>query len=199
MKYIYILITDMHIDFLRFFVVILVVLLTELIFIFSRVRKCPSNKLMVVYGKVGKNPDGSPRTMIAMHGGVKFIVPFIQSYQYIDLNPYNLDINDLNLKTKDNNIISFESKMAFAVSVMPGIKENAAERLLGLPREEIEELSKDILFGQVRLYFSEVEIQEQSILNQDLILEGLVKNINQELSKIGIQLISIRINNITIK
>lgn len=178
---------------------IFVIFVSLVIYGISRIRKCPSDQLMVVYGKLGKNPDGSPKTYAVIHGGAMLIKPFVQSYGFIDLNPYNFEMNIPNLKTKDKNIISFESKMAIAVSVMPGIKENAAERLLGLPRDQIEELAKDILFGQVKLYFSEVEIQKQELISEDLILEALVKNINQELSKIGIQLISIRINNITIK
>ena len=39
--------------------VIALIVLTTLIVIASRYRKCPSDKVMVIYGKVGSNADGT--------------------------------------------------------------------------------------------------------------------------------------------
>ena len=67
-------------------VVIAVLLFTTLLVILSRYRKCPSDKILVVYGKVGANKDGTYRSAKCIHGGAAFIVPVLQSYEYLDLS-----------------------------------------------------------------------------------------------------------------
>lgn len=59
----------------------------------SRVKKCPSDKVMVIYGKVGKNPDGSSKSAKCIHGGAAFVLPLVQSYQYLDLTPISIQVD----------------------------------------------------------------------------------------------------------
>lgn len=49
--------------------VVAVLVLTTVIVILSRYRKCPSDKILVVYGKVGSNKDGTYRSAKCIHGG----------------------------------------------------------------------------------------------------------------------------------
>ncbi len=70
------------------FAVVIVVLIFSLILVFlSRFRRCPSDKVMVIYGKVGQNKDGSARSARCIHGGAAFIIPVVQDYEYLDLTP----------------------------------------------------------------------------------------------------------------
>ena len=54
--------------------VVAVLVLTTVIVILSRYRKCPSDKILVVYGKVGSNKDGTYRSAKCIHGGAAFIM-----------------------------------------------------------------------------------------------------------------------------
>ncbi len=65
--------------------VFVLILLTTAIVILSRYRKCPSDKILVIYGKVGTTQDGQQRSAKCIHGGASFIWPVIQSYEYLDL------------------------------------------------------------------------------------------------------------------
>lgn len=38
--------------------------------LFSRYKKCPSDKILVKYGKVGKSGDGEDRSASCIHGGL---------------------------------------------------------------------------------------------------------------------------------
>ena len=42
--------------------VIVVIVFSLLLFLIKRYKKCPSDKVMVIYGKVGSNKDGSTRS-----------------------------------------------------------------------------------------------------------------------------------------
>ncbi|MGN1143514.1 MAG: flotillin family protein, partial [Anaerovoracaceae bacterium] len=74
-------------------ILIAVVLLATLILILSRYRKCPSDKVMVVYGKVGAGKDGQARSAKCIHGGAAFIIPVLQAYQYMDLTPISIGVD----------------------------------------------------------------------------------------------------------
>lgn len=61
--------------------------------ILSRYRKCPSDKVLVIYGKVGTDKNGQARSARCIHGGAAFIVPIIQSYEYMDLTPISINVD----------------------------------------------------------------------------------------------------------
>ena len=131
--------------------VIVVVLFAAVAAIISRYRECPSDKIMVIYGKVGTDKNGQAKSAKCIHGGAAFIVPVIQSYQYLDLTPISINVDLKNALSKQNIRVDVPSRFTVGISTEPGIMQNAAERLLGLKMMEIQELAKDIIFGQLRL------------------------------------------------
>ena len=58
-----------------------------MIFMVKRYRRCPSNRVLVVYGKVG----GS-KTARCIHGGGVMVWPVIQDYVYMSLEPMTIEI-----------------------------------------------------------------------------------------------------------
>lgn len=68
-------------------IVAVLILFSVILFILSRYRRCPSDKVMVIYGKVGTNKDGTARSAKCIHGGAAFIKPIVQAYEYMDLTP----------------------------------------------------------------------------------------------------------------
>ena len=73
--------------------VIVVIVFSLLLFLIKRYKKCPSDKVMVIYGKVGSNKDGSTRSAKCIHGGAAFIWPVIQSYEFLDLTPMSISVD----------------------------------------------------------------------------------------------------------
>ena len=138
---------------------IVLVLLATLILILSRYRKCPSDKVMVIYGKVGADKEGQSRSAKCIHGGAAFIIPVLQSYQYLDLTPISISVDLTSALSKQNIRIDGPSRFTVGISTEPGVMQNAAERLLGLRLNEIQELAKDIIFGQLRLVVATMDIE----------------------------------------
>ncbi|MCB0538945.1 MAG: SPFH domain-containing protein [Chitinophagales bacterium] len=175
-----------------YFIIILVavfVLFITFIALISRYKRCPSDKVLVIYGRTG----GSSAKCI--HGGGAFIWPVIQDYAYLDLKPISIEANLTNALSRQNIRVDVPCRFTIAISTEPDSMGNAAERLLGLTPDQIQELSKDILFGQLRLVIATMTIEEINS-DRDKFLDNISKNVDTELKKIGLKLINVNVTDI---
>jgi flotillin len=161
----------------------------------SRYKKCPSDKILVKYGLVGSNEAGM-KSAKSIHGGATFIWPVFQAYEYLDLTPISIEVNLQNALSKQNIRIDVPSRFTVGISTEPDIVQNAAERLLGLKLGEIQELAKDIIFGQLRLVVATMDIEEINT-DRDKFLMEVSHNVESELQKIGLRLINVNITDIS--
>lgn len=175
--------------------VAVVIVFALLMGILSRYRKCPSDKILVIYGKVGSDKNGQARSAKCVHGGAAFIMPIMQSYQFMDLTPISINVDLKNALSKQNIRVDVPSRFTVGISTEPGIMQNAAERLLGLRMNEIQELAKDIIFGQLRLVVATMEIEEINN-DRDKFLVAVSNNVEIELKKIGLRLINVNVTDI---
>lgn len=174
-----------------FFLVLVgvVVLFVTILALISRYKRCPSDKILVIYGKTG----GTSARCI--HGGGAFIWPVIQDYAYLDLKPISIEANLTKALSRQNIRVDVPCRFTIAISTEPDTMGNAAERLLGLAPLDIQELSKDILFGQLRLVIATMTIEEINS-DRDKFLENISKNVDTELKKIGLKLINVNVTDI---
>jgi len=175
---------------------VVLVVISFLSWIFSRYKKCPSDKIMVIYGSIGKNNDGTNRSARCIHGGAEFVWPIFQSYSYLDLTPISIQVDLKNALSRQNIRIDVPSRFTVGISTEPGVMQNAAERLLGLQLSEIQELSKDIIFGQLRLVIATMDIEEINT-DRDKFLAAVSNNVETELKKIGLRLINVNVTDIS--
>lgn len=174
--------------------VLVVLAFSLLLVIFSRFRKCPSDKIMVIYGRVGSK-NGVARSAKCIHGGAAFVWPVIQAYNYMDLTPLSLSVDLRNALSRQNIRIDVPSRFTVGISTEPGIMQNAAERLLGLKMAEVQELARDIIFGQLRLVVATMDIEEINT-DRDKFLTAVSNNVESELKKIGLRLINVNVTDI---
>jgi len=180
------------------FVVCFAVVIVFVVFlgILSRYRKCPSDKILVIYGKVGNDKGGQARSAKCIHGGASFIWPIIQSYQYMDLTPISINVDLKNALSKQNIRVDVPSRFTVGISTEPGVMQNAAERLLGLRMSEIQDLAKDIILGQLRLVIATMDIEEINA-DRDKFLAAVSSNVEGEMKKIGLRLINVNVTDIS--
>ena len=177
-------------------VVIAVLLFSLLLVLLTRYKKCPSDKIMVIYGQVGRNKDGSSKSSICIHGGAAFVRPLVQAYQFLDLTPMSLQVDLVNALSRQNIRVDVPSRFTVGISTEQGVMQNAAERLLGLSLASIQELAKDIIFGQLRLVVATMDIEEINT-DRDKFLEAVSRNVETELKKIGLRLINVNVTDIS--
>lgn len=155
----------------------------------SRYKRCPSDKILVIYGRTGGT------SAKCVHGGGAFIWPVVQDYAYLDLKPLSIEANLTNALSRQNIRVDVPCRFTIAISTESDTMNTAAERLLGLSYSDIQELAKDILFGQLRLVIATMMIEEINS-DRDKFLDNISKNVDSELKKIGLKLINVNVTDI---
>ncbi len=169
----------------------LVLFVSTTMFLASRYKRCPSDKILVVYGKVGEGQSAR-----CIHGGGALIIPLIQDYQFLSLTPMTIGIPLQGALSLQNIRVNVPSTFTVGISTSAPIMQNAAERLLGQEPRAIEEMAREIIFGQLRLTVASLRIEQ---INQDResFLTAIRANVEPELNKIGLYLINVNITDIT--
>ena len=162
--------------------------------ILRRYRRCPSDRILVVYGKVGGGKSGMSAR--CYHGGAAFIWPVLQDYAFLDLAPLTIDIKLEGALSLQNIRVNTPSTFTVGISTEPGVMQNAAERLLGMDMKQIAELARDIIFGQMRVVLATMPIEEINA-DRDKLIENITSSVEGELRKVGLRLINVNIQDIT--
>ena len=160
--------------------------------VFRRYKRCPSDRILVVYGKVGKNRAGMTQTAKCIHGGAAFIWPIIQDFQFLSLTPLQIEVDLRNALSRQNIRVNVPSKFTVGISTEPDVMQNAAERLLGLSVDHIQTLAEDIILGQLRLTIATMDIEEINA-DRDKFYANISNNVGEEIKKLGLKLINTNI------
>ena len=163
------------------------------VFFFSMIRRykrCPSDRILVVYGKTGGGLSAK-----CIHGGASFIWPIIQDYEFLDLTPMSIEVKLTNALSKQNIRVNVPSRFTIGISTEPSVMQNAAERLLGLTLESVKDLAQEIIFGQLRLVVASMDIEEINS-DRDQFLSHITHSVEAELKKVGLKLINVNITDI---
>ena len=180
-------------DFVQILIISLIVIaLGTVVFFFSRYQKCPSDRILVIYGKTG----GGGRSSNCMHGGAAFVWPVIQAFEYLDLTPMAIEIPLEGALSKQNIRVNTPSTFTVGISTEPGVMSNAAERLLGQNLAQISNLAKEIIYGQMRVVIATMDIEAINA-DRDVLIEKIRDGVEVELTKVGLKLINVNIQDIT--
>jgi flotillin len=174
--------------------VVLVVLFAFIgivIFAAQRYKRCPSNRVLVIYGKV----QGG-RSATCVHGGGRFVLPIIQDYGYLNLEPIQIEVPLRDALSIENIRVNVPSVFTVAIGIEPEVMQNAAIRLLGLNTQQVKKQAEDIIFGQLRQVIASMQIED---INRDRekFLHNIQSSVEPELRKIGLILINVNITDIT--
>lgn len=177
---------------MELYLIIVLAVVAVLLFmaIINRYRRCPSDKILVVYGT-----STTSRSAKCVHGGGTFVWPIIQDYAYLSLTPISIDANLTNALSRQNIRVDVPCRFTVGISTEPESMLAAAERLLGLTPQQIQELARDILFGQLRLVIATMSIEELNS-DRDKFLDAISSNVEVELKKIGLRLINVNVTDI---
>ncbi|MBN2662845.1 MAG: flotillin family protein [Bacteroidales bacterium] len=179
------------------FLFILVIFLVFLMFILiiRRYKRCPSDKILVIYGQVGK-AQGDARTAKVIHGGAAFVWPVFQDFEFMDLTPIPIIVDLRGALSNQNIRVNVPARFMVGISTEKGVMQNAAERLLGLTLNNIHDLASDIIFGQLRVVIATMKIEEINS-DREKFLANVTEAVEHELKKIGLKLINVNVTDIT--
>ena len=164
-----------------------VIALGTTIYFFSRYKNCPSDKILVIYGKTGRG-----RSSNCMHGGAAFIWPVIQAYEFLDLTPIKLDIKEQKFSQSDGTTIKLPARCTVGISTEPGVMSNAAERLLGQQLESVKDLAEDIIQSSITHVMDRTETISSNSAKIEAI-DAIEAQAALELTKVGLKIISMEL------
>lgn len=169
----------------------LLLILFFFIFVIKQYKRCPSNRVLVIYGRVGTN-----KAARCMHGGGAFVIPLIQDFAYLSLEPMVIDIPLEGALSYNNIRVNVPSTFTVGIATEAVLMQNAAERLLMLDDRKIRDQAQDIILGQLRLVIATLSIEE---INRDRekFMHLIHENVTAEINKIGLELINVNVRDIT--
>jgi flotillin len=169
-----------------------VVLLSTAIFMASRYKRCPSNQILVVFGRAG---EGS-RAARCYHGGGAFVWPIFQDYAYLSLTPMKLPIDLKNAMTSQGVQVNIGANFTIAIENDPSGAQLASERLLGLKPDQIGIMAAEIIIGQLRLAVGSMTVKDL-IMDREKLASAVNKDVADELKKIGLHLINANVERLS--
>lgn len=130
--------------------ILAVVIILTIIGVLSRYRRCKPNQVLVVYGKTG----GEKKSAKLYHGGAAFVLPIIQSYDVLSMEPMQIDCKLTGALSSQNIRVDVPTTITVAISTNPEMtknKYNGPRLHLGLI-EEIKAAFIDFLPAGTVLY-----------------------------------------------
>ena len=173
-------------------VIAVVTVIAVVLALVNRYRLCPSNRVLVIYGRSGHAGQAAK----CIHGGGTFVWPVFNSWAALSLEPMQIEIPLRGALSIENIRVNVPSVFTVAIGTTPELMSNAAIRLLGLSAAEIKRQAEDIIFGQLRQVIASMNIED---INRDRekFLEAILTSLEPELRKIGLVLINVNITDIT--
>ena len=174
------------------FIGLIVILLLGLFILFLKCyKRCPSNRILVIYGKTEQG-----KSAVCVAGGARFVKPFIQDFAWLSLEPMQIEVPLRGALSLENIRVNVPSVFTVAIGTTEDLMQNAAVRLLGLSFGEIKKQAEDIIFGQLRQVIASMPIEDIN-RDRDKFLEKIQHSLEPELRKIGLILINVNITDIT--
>lgn len=174
--------------------VIAFVLILSTIVVISRYVKCKPNEILIKYGRIGAGKDAIKSAKI-IHGKGTFVVPIVQGYATMSLEPIQMNLPFEGALSAENIRVDVPSNLTVAIDTEEAMMQTAAERLLGMERDDIEKLVSEVIYGQMRIVIAKLTISEMNS-DRDKFQEMITENITNELRKYGLKLMNINIINI---
>ncbi len=172
-------------------IAVVIVLFSLFMLLVKQYKRCPSNRVLVIYGKTKKGQAAN-----TIHGGAAFVIPLVQDYAYLSLEPIQIEVPLRGALSAENIRVNVPSVFTVAIDTKPSVMQNAAIRLLGLSVSEMRKQAEEIIFGQLRQVIASMQIHEIN-RDRDTFLQHIQHSLEPELNKIGLQLINVNITDIT--
>lgn len=176
--------------------VILFVVVVALKVIQALIIIVPPNRASVITGRRRLNASGESVGYRTVIGGRTLRIPIIESVNYVSLETIAIEISVSNAFSKGNIPLNVEAIANVKIASEPEtIFNNAVERLLGKSEDEIRNLARDTLMGNLRGVLATLTPEE---VNEDRLgfAAALAEDAGEDLAALGFHLDVLKIQNV---
>ena len=171
---------------IAFFAAIPVLLFLFLMLIVQRYKRCPSNRILVIYGKTERE-----RGFKCLNGGAAFVWPLLQDYGFLQLEPHRITVSARPILKSGDTEFRVPQIYNVAIGVTEELMQNAAMRLLGLSQREISQQAEDIITTQLDRLMDSVQSGNIPI-NRERFHQELEASLEPKLNELGLILVNFR-------
>jgi flotillin len=166
----------------------------------KRYRRIPPNAIGVIYGKRRTQitgPDGQKSEVgfKLVSGGAVFIWPIVEEYAEMSTEAFQIEISEDNIPSKKNVGVTVSGVATCRISPIPEEQMNAVQNFLGKTLEEIKGMIGQILRGHLRSIVGGLEVEEL-LRERSKFNEMVVKECSPELSRMGIRILTLVIQDV---
>ena len=149
-------------------------------------KRCPSNRILVIYGRTGK--EGGAR---CLHGGAAFVFPLIQDYAWLSLEPIRITVSARPLMKSGSTEFRVPQVFNVAIGLTEELMNNAAIRLLGLSEQDISRQAEDIVTSELDRLIDSVRSGGVET-NPEQFHQELETSLEPKLNELGLTLLNFR-------
>jgi len=166
----------------------------------SRYKKIPPNEVGIFYGRKYRSIDSDGkahyRGFRVVAGGGSLVWPVIEHFQPMSTAVTQVEIDEHDIPNKDNVKISAKGVATFKIETTQEALHNAAAAFLGKSDEELARIVRNILQGHLRSIIGKLNINE-ILRDRDEFNKKVVEESTEELKRLGIQIITLVIQEVT--
>jgi len=172
-----------------------IVCFAVLIFVLSGTKRCPKNKIMVIYGR---NDDMRSKSFkpVCYSGGTHFVNPLTKKYTFMEKRLIHADITFDKVSCKDGETLTFYMTSSMLVSDKKGYMEKAAQLFAAVPKKNVdyavEKAAERVILSAVAKW----EAQQIHSNEQDFYLY-LYDSLTVTMAAIGLEIYNGRFTGIT--
>jgi flotillin len=157
---------------------------------------CLPNEMVVVTGRKRLTSDGREVGYRILHGGRTLRIPVIERVSRIDLTTIPIEVMVKNAYSKGGIPLIVQGIANVKVSAREPTSYNAVERLLDKPFDDVMQIAKDTLEGNLRGVLATLTPEE---VNEDRLkfAQRLIEEADEDLHKLGLELDTLKIQNVT--
>lgn len=149
---------------------------------------CEPNEILVFSG-------AGPRGYTTVKGGRRIRVPLLQAVDRLDLTNMIIEVSVSQAYSRGGIPLTVQGVANLKIASHDQKLDNAIERLLGKPRDEVIRIAKDVLEGNLRGVLAKLTPEQ---VNEDKLLfaEQLLEEAEHDLSRLGLVLDTMKIQNV---
>ena len=177
-------------------IIVVLAVLFVIMIVSSLIVICPPNKVAVISGRTRTLSDGRTVGYRILKGGRTLRIPILEKLSWMDLNTIPLEVSVTNAYSKGAIPLNVQGIANVKVSSAEGLLENAAERFLDRPTEQIGQIAKETLEANLRGVLATLSPEE---VNEDRLKfsHQLIDEADDDIKTLGLELDVMKIQNVT--
>ena len=159
------------------------------------IRICRPNEMLVVTGGSNQGPAKKGYRVVA-NGGWTFVKPILETARRMDVTLLPVVVEVSNAYSHGGTPLNIQAIANVKVSTDPEIRNNAIERFLGHHQDEIVQVAKENLEGNLRSVLAQLTPEQ---VNEDRLrfAEQIADDVGSDMRRLGLQLDTLKIQSVS--